>query len=72
MDNESKINEIERQIKTLEKEKKIIQEGCSHTKTHVKFQEGTNNMRLYCCECKQQIGFPSQHEIDLFLNVKKE
>lgn len=70
MDNAKKINEIERQIKTLEDEKKIIQGSCSHKETHVKFVEGTNNMRLYCCDCKQQIGWPSQKEIDKFLNPK--
>jgi len=72
MDNAKKINDIEQQIKSLEKEKKVIQDSCSHKETHVKFEEGTNNMRLYCCECKQQVGWPSKEEIDKFLNIKSK
>jgi hypothetical protein len=69
MDNAKKINDIEQQIKSLEKEKQVIQESCSHKETHVKFQEGTNSMRLFCSNCRQVVGFPTQSQIDKFLNV---
>lgn len=70
MDNAKKINEIEQQIKTLEKEKRVIQEECSHKETQVRFEEGSNSMRLYCCNCNHLLGWPSQVEIDKFLNPK--
>jgi len=71
MGNAEKINQLEKQIKVLEDEKSTIQEQCSHKETRVQFEKGTSNMRLYCCECNRQLGFPSQNEIDKFLNVKK-
>lgn len=70
MGNAQKINQLEKQIKHLEDEVATIQEQCKHKVTHVKFENGTSNMRLYCSECNRQLGFPSQNEIDKFLNVK--
>lgn len=70
MGNAEKINQLEKQIKNLEDEKTTIQEQCSHKTTRVQFEKGTNSMRLYCCECNLKLGFPSQNEIDKFLNVK--
>lgn len=68
----ARINQLNKQIKDLEKEKTEIQQECSHKLTKVKFLEGTNTMRLFCKECDSLLGFPSQPEIDEFLNIKKD
>ena len=68
----ARINELNKQIKDLEKEKTEIQQVCSHKLTRVKFLEGKSNMRLYCQECDLLLGFPTQQEIDEFLNIEKE
>jgi len=61
----------EKQIKHLETEMTSIQEKCTHKETRVKFKDGTNNMRVYCCECNREMGIPNNKEVDNFLNVKK-
>lgn len=66
-----RICEIIKQIKDLEKEKKEIQSNCMHKQTHIKFIEDSNNLRLFCKECELILGFPSQEEINEFLNTKK-
>ena len=48
-----------------------IQEKCTHKETRVKFKDGSNNMRVYCCECNREMGIPNNQEVDNFLNVKK-
>jgi len=68
----ARINELNKQIKDLEKEKTEIQQTCSHKQTKVKFLEGSNDMRLFCIECDSMIGFPNQQEVDKFLNIKKD
>jgi len=70
MENDKNINNIEKQIKELEKEKLEIQNNCSHKNQKVKFEEGKNTMRLYCEECNVLLGFPNQEQIDKFLNNK--
>lgn len=71
MGNAEKINIIENKIKHLEKEMTGIQKSCTHKETRVKFKDGTNNMRLYCCECNRELGIPNNQEVVNFLNVKK-
>lgn len=66
-----RINELNKQIKNLVQEKNEIQKTCTHKQKKVRFLDGTNNMRLFCEECDLMIGFPSQIEIDEFLNIKK-
>lgn len=67
-----RINELNKQIKNLKKEKEEIQSNCTHKKTHAKFVEGTNTMRLFCKDCESMLGFPSQEQIDEFLKNKKD
>lgn len=69
MDNENKhkITSIDNQIKVLNKEKETIQDSCNHKKSKVKFENGTNNMKLYCSECDKEIGYPSKEQINEFL-----
>ena len=69
MDNEKiqKINSLDTKIRELNKEKESIQESCSHKKSKVKFETGTNNMKLYCSDCDKEIGYPTKEQIDEFL-----
>jgi hypothetical protein len=67
MENVDNINQIEKQIKVLEKQKTTLQSKCKHTDTRVKFENNTNNMRVYCCDCNVRLGFPNKEEISNFL-----
>lgn len=69
MDNEKKhkITSIDIQIRELNKEKETIQESCTHKNTKIKFETGTNNMKIYCSECDKEIGYPSKDQINEFL-----
>jgi len=71
MENDKNINNIEKQIKELEKEKLEIKNNCLHKNQKVKFEEGKNIMRLYCEECNALLGFPTQEQINKFLNNDK-
>ena len=66
-DKRQKINSLDNQIKELSKEKETIQESCPHKKTKVKFENGTNYMRLYCADCDKEVGYPTKEQIDEFL-----
>ncbi len=66
-DKRQKINSLDNQIKELSKEKETIQESCTHKNTKVKFESGTNNMKLYCAECDKEVGYPKKEQIDEFL-----
>jgi len=66
-DKRQKINSLDSKIKVLSKEKESIQESCKHENTKVKFESGTNNMKLYCSECDKEVGYPSKEQIDDFL-----
>jgi len=67
MENVDNVNQIEKQIEVLEKQKTTLQSQCKHKETRVKFENNTNNMRVYCCECNVRLGFPTKEEIEKFL-----
>lgn len=62
----SKVEEIEKEVKDLEKEKENLQSICSHKESYVAFNE-SKNTRLYCKQCKKDIGWPTQAQQDEFL-----
>lgn len=64
------IKNINQRIKELEKEKKEIQDNCTHKEKCTKFLEGTNNIRIFCKECAKMISYPTQKQINQFLNIK--
>ena len=66
-DKRQKINSLDTQIKELSKEKESIQDSCKHKTTKVKFENGTNTMKLYCAECDKEVGYPTKEPIDEFL-----
>ena len=62
----NKINQIDEELKSLKKEKDSLQEGCKHKgETYLAFS-GTerNSIRVYCSDCKKEIRYPTQTEID--------
>lgn len=67
----SKVEEIEKEVKDLEKVKEEIQNDCKHKgDTYVQFDK-TNSMKKHCSICKHELGYPSQEEQDKFLgNIK--
>lgn len=68
----SQVDKIEREVKSLEKEKEIIQNDCNHKgETFVAFDE-TNSMKKYCSKCKKELGYPSQEEQDKFLGNNRK
>jgi|TARA_Y100000389_G_C17110193_1_gene340328 hypothetical protein len=62
-----KIQSLDTQIKILSKEKETLQDTCKHNETKVKFENGTNTMKVYCKECDKEIGYPSKEQISDFL-----
>ena len=42
-----KIQSLDTQIKILSKEKETLQDTCKHNETKVKFENGTNTMKVY-------------------------
>ena len=63
-----KIQSLDSQIKALSKEKETLQDTCKHNGTKVKFEKGTNTMKLYCEVCDKEIGYPTKVQIDEFLS----
>ena len=67
----NQVNQIDEELKNLEKKKETIQESCDHLETYISFNE-KNKMRLYCNTCKKDLGWPTQAQHDAFLDIKKE
>lgn len=66
----SQVNKIEQEVKNLEKQKESLQESCKHAETHVAFNE-SKDMRLYCKQCKKEVGWPTQAQQNEFLGTDK-
>ena len=67
----SQVNKIEQEVKNLEKKKETLQESCKHSETHVAFNE-TKDMRLFCKQCKKEVGWPTQAQQKEFLGINKK
>lgn len=67
IDKKQKIQSLDDQIKVLSEEKVLLQSTCNHNESKVKFENGTNTMKLYCKECDKEVGYPSQSQIKEFL-----
>ncbi len=64
------VDEIEKAVNRLEKEKEVIQNECRHKgETFVQFNK-LNSMKKYCSDCKLELGYPSQEDADSFLGKK--
>ena len=44
------VNEIEKKLYELEKEKEIIQQSCTHKEVMINFDD-TRSIKRYCSEC---------------------
>lgn len=62
----NKINHIESELRNLKKEKDDLQEGCKHLgNSHLAFSpEDRNSIRVYCSDCKKELRYPTQEEIN--------
>lgn len=65
------INQIENQVKKLEKEKENIQDKCSHKDWTINFDE-QRSLKKYCSECKRELGYATKEEERNFLKPKGE
>ena len=54
--------------KEIEKEIEQIQSDCSHECQSLK--QNQSEVRWYCDECKQALGYASKDEIDNFLTLE--
>jgi len=61
----NKINQIEEELRNLNKEKGDLQEGCKHLgDSYLAFStEERGSIRVYCSYCKKELRYPSQEEI---------
>jgi hypothetical protein len=67
----NQVNQIEQVVRDLEKQKESLQENCKHSESHVAFNE-TKDMRLYCKQCKKELGWPTKEQQDIFLGTNKK
>jgi hypothetical protein len=61
-----RINQINDEIKNLERERIEIQTECQHKDTLIKFDEN-KVPKVYCKDCNKLIGYPSDDELKNFL-----
>ena len=66
-DKKQKIDILNNQINVLNKEKQTLQDNCKHEKRKVKFENGTNTMKIYCEICGKELGYPTKEEVEEFL-----
>lgn len=63
----SHVDQIEKEVKILEKERESLQNNCLHKEgTFVAFDE-TNSMKKHCSTCKKELGYPTKEEAENFL-----
>jgi hypothetical protein len=76
MANNRKVEKLLNQKNKIESELRKIREECSHTQRTVKQiprGEGRQtDTRWVCDECAKTVGYPSQFDIDKFLNKRKK
>jgi len=64
------INQIENQLKHLEKEKENIQENCTHKHgVRINFDE-KRSIKRFCSVCKRELGYATKEEEQNFLKPK--
>jgi hypothetical protein len=67
----NQVTKIERELKDLEKQKETLQESCKHAETRVAFNK-SKDMRLFCKQCKKEVGWPTQAQQEEFLGINKK
>ncbi len=58
---------IKEEIKSLEKELKVLQENCNHPEYKIMncpSENATFALRKVCVKCDKEIGYPTQQETD--------
>jgi len=63
------INEIEKKLYILEKEKENIQDNCTHKELTINFDD-QRSIKKYCSECKRELGYANKEEEHNFFKPK--
>ena len=56
------IENLNRQLKKIQKEIQDYQKACTHKRQHIKF-DGKNNARWYCKKCDKMLRIPTYNEL---------
>tara|TARA_R110002167_G_scaffold259148_1_gene465645 strand:- start:147 stop:353 length:207 start_codon:yes stop_codon:yes gene_type:complete len=65
------IENLNKKIKGLQKEINKIQEHCSHKDQDMSFVGSSSSIMWVCKDCKKELRWPSQEDIDEFVMKKK-
>ena len=63
------VNEIEKKLYELEKEKENIQSSCTHKEVVINFDD-KRSLKRYCSECKRELGYATKDEEADFLKPR--
>ena len=75
MKTKQKVSNLKDKIHKIEKELHSIQDQCNHPTTITKFdnqKNSQNSIRVFCVECDKKVGFPTDQQLQGFLNVGKD
>lgn len=61
---EKTVDDIKKEIKTLENDIEKIQEDCAHKEYDVKFMQDTKSVRRICKLCDKDLGYANQAELE--------
>ena len=64
------VNDIEKKVKELEKEKEDIQQSCNHKDGNYINFDDKKSIKKFCSTCKREIGFATIQEQEDFLKPK--
>jgi phage host-nuclease inhibitor protein Gam len=60
---DKKVEDIKKEIKTLKEDIEEIQSNCEHPKTELKFSNKEKRVIKICSECQKRVGFPTNEEL---------
>ena len=61
--NDKKVENIKKEIKTLKDNINEIQSTCEHPQTKLKFLEKEKRVVKLCLDCEKKVGFPTNEEL---------
>jgi len=64
------VNNIEEELKRLEKEKEKIQNECNHQGNHYIDFDEMKSIKKFCSQCKHEMGYATKEEADNFLRPR--
>ena len=63
-----KADKLIKKISECQHELNKIQDNCTHVQKEVKFINPKEGVRLVCVGCKSLLGWPTQFEVDRWVN----